>query len=101
MLIKKIMTLRGMISVLGTPSISVFRDVRNYKNSYRRILLGTTKPLFTNKSYCRRNFLFSQAVAIVVEIEDWSGKRGRFFGVPKKIVSFTIQFSEKRTAQKL
>jgi hypothetical protein len=36
----------------------------------------------------QKNSLFSQAVAIVVEIEDWSGKRGRFFGVPKLFILY-------------
>jgi hypothetical protein len=36
-----------------------------------------------------------------VEIEDWSGKRGRFFGVPNKIVFLQTNSPKKRTAQRI
>jgi hypothetical protein len=63
-------------------------------------LLGTTKLSFTKNSYNTKNSLFFQAVAIVVEIEDWSGKRGRFWEFLTNRF-YTNQFSQKRTAPKI
>jgi hypothetical protein len=87
-------------SELGTPSISVFQDVRNYKNPYRRILLGTTKPLFTKNSYNTEKF------SLFTSSSDCSGNRRLERKARSLFLEFltyrsnTIQFSKKANCPK-